>query len=169
VTAEPAAIVLSSRVSLKFRREIARSLGASWHHRVLSWSRPLTFFAAFIVLPGILGYFGITSDRFNVGLMSGGALAMVLDGGLMRPKPWRYFPWTFYDKGTRELAPGRIRCDQDGHRIDLRLTSDHRPVELRQGLYYRLGKRGVFPVEYSELPEGTDRDVLKGLLKAAAA
>ena len=155
-------------VSPAFIGQIMAPKKTDWFRKFQPWFRRGGFFAAFIVMPGILGGLHLTSDRFNVGLMVGGFLAMILDDYLQKPR----FPRRpkagvgRFDRFPRKVGPDGLTVIMPG------TTSTHNWARISAvekfplGLALFMGHGLVFPIEYTQLPPSISPDGIFELVTA---
>ncbi len=147
-------LVFSQPISGEFLAQIKAGGQAGRRKMLPHWQRTGAFLAAFIVLPGILGFLMLTSDRFNVGFMVGGFSAMVLDGYFMAHK----FPggdsrqYKIFKSRQRSVGKDGVSLSGDGWRTDLvwpMIVAVHR---FPDGIALQTKSRKFMPISFAELP-----------------
>jgi hypothetical protein len=159
-------LVLTGAVPKALLQEIARGNQTGVGRIEPRWIRSGVFLLAFIVGPGVLGYLRITSDLFNVGLMTGGFVAMLLDGFLMdqRPKTVKGKKLRVTALSDRSLGPRGVTVNGDGH-VSTYTWDKVRDIRaFSGGIGLRTGHRGLVPIATSELPPGATLDDLKAAI-----
>ncbi len=154
-------------VSPAFIGQIVESIETDWHRLFRPWYRRTAFFAAFIVLPGILGGLHITSDRFNVGLMVGGILAMIMDERLQKPLYPKRPKATIgrFDKFRRTIGRDGLTIITHGRTSVYSWARITKVEKFPLGLALYMGPGLVFPIENAQLPPDVSSDEIFALVE----
>lgn len=124
----------------------------------LVWRRYAVFFAAFIVVPGVLGYLKLASEKFIVGLIVGGYAAMIIDGFMMQLRGQAAVEKEpkFIDSSHTVLSEKGVAVTVAGKNTLHKWRGVLRAEKLETGMVLTLYRSARLALDTASLPEGTE-------------